>query len=129
MESKNHRPLPFPACEELLNLHWYVVTYSVCLFVKNTLSEKSGAVPTLQTPYKQRPHPASPGSARDFHSDGLLTLPAQYVEQGLCNGRAPVRPSDRSTAAPVAGERSAGRRYKSIAAGAVQAPALSSKCG
>ena len=59
------------------------------------MSEKSGAVPTLQTPYKQRPHPASPGSARDFHSDGLLTLPAHYVEQGLCNGRASVRPIDR----------------------------------
>ena len=59
------------------------------------MSEKSGAVPTLQTPYKQRPHPASPGSARNFQSDGLLTLPAQYVEQGLCNGRASVRPSVR----------------------------------
>jgi len=99
------------------------------------MSEKSGAVPTLQTPYKQRPHPASPGSARDFHSDGLLTLPAQYVEQGLCNGRASVRPSVRSidssngAGGGFTAERSAGRRYRSIAAGAVQAPALSSKCG
>jgi len=69
----------------------------------------------------------------------ILTLPAQYAGQGLCNGRASVRLSQRSTAPAVAGgfaaERPVGRRYQSIALGAgVQqqrrrSTALSSKCG
>jgi len=72
----------------------------------------------------------------------LLTLPAEYAEQGLCNGLASVRPSvclsHRLTAATAGGgfaaEHPVGRRYRSIAAGALVAPCCtqrrrSSKCG
>ena len=68
-----------------------------------------------------------------------LTEAARIIRAaGFTNGRASVCPSVRlsrqSTAATAAGgfaaERRAGRRYRSVAAGAVlQAPALSSKCG
>jgi len=45
-----------------------------------------------------------------FVADFLLTLPAYYTEQGLCNGRASVCLSHRSTAATAAGGFAAERR-------------------
>ena len=69
---------------------------------------------------------------RTIHSQyqQRLTLPACYAEQSLCNRRASVRQSvclsHRSIATTAAGgvaaERSATRRYRSIAAGALRAP-------
>jgi len=69
----------------------------------------------------------------------LLTLSAEYAQQGLCNGWASIRPSVRlshrlTVAGGFAAEHPVGRRYRSIAAGALVAPCCtqrrrSSKCG
>ena len=69
----------------------------------------------------------------------LLTLPAQYAEQGLCNGRAYVRlsvcPSRRSTAAMAAvggfaAERPCGQEILIDNCGRhAQAPVLSTDAG
>ena len=54
----------------------------------------------------------------------LLTLPAEHAQHNLCNARVSVRPSVclsvPSAAGGFAAERPAGRKYQSIAAGAVQ---------
>ena len=35
----------------------------------------------------------APENGQHHHRRSLLTLPAEYAQQGLCNGRASVRPS------------------------------------